>query len=246
MYWLRLKCMCKMRVHLTFSHSFISVSSHPQKFVVSDNLAGILVQWTTGLEFKWTKSMHIQIHKSLFLLLINIWNLVLLDNFIIVFIFHFAQWNLHSGEVSLRMNKLKKKMLERIGKYTWSFIWHHLLKFHTSGISKISIIHFLNCLLTLWVSQCKRKETVALNGRWQGKAWRVSAEWCWQMPNLLTPAQMAPGKGPELSDPWVPSTYNFVLEGLYFHHQISPLAFHYPSCMSVVSYPGSWFFFFLR
>ena len=40
----RLKCMCKIRIHLIFSHSFISVSSHQQKFVVADNLAGIFAQ----------------------------------------------------------------------------------------------------------------------------------------------------------------------------------------------------------
>ena len=40
----RLKRMCKMRIHLIFSHSFISVSSHQQKFMVADNLAGIFAQ----------------------------------------------------------------------------------------------------------------------------------------------------------------------------------------------------------
>lgn len=156
----------------------------------------------------------------------------------------FTQWR----SVIKNEQTEKKKRLERTGKYTWSFIWHHLLKFHTSGISKISIIHFLNCLLTLWVSQCKRKETVALNGMWQGKASRVSANRV-----MLTDAKptdpSTDGSWEGTQAVWPLSLLHLqlqacVLEGLYFHHQISSLAFHYPSYMSIVSYPGSWFFSF--
>lgn len=140
------------------------------------------------------------------------------------------------------MNKLTHK--ERTNwEISWSFTWHHLLKFHTSEMNKISVICFLNCLLTLQVSHWKKKKR---NCRFQYDMTRRAfkdEQWCWHMPNLLSPARMAASRKAELSIP-PPSSPLLTApdSGWYFSHQISPLAFCYPRWMSMVNYPGKSFF----
>lgn len=144
--------MWKGRFHPTFSDNLVSVLSHQQKlcqFVVADNVAGVFPQWTTDLGFTWTTNMPVQIHKVSFFFFFSAFEACTSGQFYNGFHLPFLLVKFTQQRSVDKNEQTKKKRHERTEKYTWSFIWHHLLKFHTSGISKISIICFLNCLLTL-------------------------------------------------------------------------------------------------